>query len=132
MEHTEVKYAGGKKFVAQNRKHAVTIDLPGSSGLGDQGPTPPELFIDSLASCIGVYVIGYCEKTGLATQGLIIKVDWEKELAEKPYYVKRINVEIYLPNADVGAREEALLKIAKSCFIHETIKKQPEINISLA
>ncbi len=132
MAHTEIRYTGGKSFVAENRNHKVTIDLPKESGGRDKGPTPPEIFIDSLGSCIGVYVIGYCKTTGLNADGLIIKIDWEKEVTGKPYYIKKIDIKIDLPNALVGARKEALLKIASSCLIHQTIKTRPEINIALS
>ncbi|MDP2981499.1 MAG: OsmC family protein [Candidatus Omnitrophota bacterium] len=130
MEHTEVKYIDGKKFSAQNRKHAVIVDQPEDNGGNDQGPTPPELFVDSLGSCIGVYVLAFCKNTGLNPNGMKIILDWEKA-SDKPARIKNINVKIELPNADVGARKAALLKVAESCMIHETIKHQPEINIEL-
>ena len=79
-----------------------------------------------------MYVAGYCQKVGLDTKGLVIRAGWEKEIEEKPYRIKRIEVKIDLPYAEVGKRKEALLKVAKSCLIHETIKNQPEINIDLA
>jgi len=131
MQQTEIIYQGGKSFLAQNRGHKVVIDLPKDFGGGDEGPTPPELFIDALGSCIGVYVVGYCKSTGLDTEGLTIKIDWEKELKEKPYYIKKIDVKIDLPNAEIGPRKEALLNIAYSCLIHQTIKNQPVIHIDL-
>jgi len=130
MEHTEVKYIDGKKFSAQNRKHAVIIDQPEDNGGNDQGPTPPELFVDSLGSCIGVYVLAFCKNTGLNPNGMKIILDWEKA-SDKPARIKSISVKVELPNADVGARKAALLKVAESCMIHETIKHQPEINIEL-
>jgi putative redox protein len=130
MERTEVKYTGGKKFSAQNRKHIVIIDQPEDSGGSDQGPTPPELFIDSLGSCIGVYVLAFCKNTGLNPDGMKIILDWEKA-SDKPVRIKNINARIELPNADVGARKPALLKVAESCLIHETIKRQPAITIEL-
>lgn len=131
MEHVEIKYQGGKGFLAQNRGHKLIIDLPKDFGGADQGPTPPELFIDALGSCVGVYVAGYCKSAGIDTEGLKIKIDWEKELKEKPHYIKKINVRIDLPNAEIGPRKEALLKVAYSCLIHQTIKNQPVIHIDL-
>ena len=132
MEHIEVRYQGGKKFVALNRGHEVIIDLPEGSGGSDHGPTPTEVFIDSIGSCIGVYVVGYCKSVGLNTEGLTIKIDWEKQIKEKPFYIKNIDVKIDLPNADVGLRKKALLNVAHSCLIHQTIKAQSEISINLA
>ena len=131
MEHTEVKYIDGKKFSAQNRTHAVIIDQPKDGGGQDQGPTPPELFVDSLGSCVGVYVLAFCKNTGLNPDGMRIILDWEKA-ADKPARIQKISAKIELPNADAGARSAALLKVAESCLIHETIKHQPEITIELA
>lgn len=131
MERAEIKYIDGKKFSAQNRAHTVIIDQPKENNGQDQGPTPPELFIDSLGSCIGVYVLAFCKNTGLNPDGMKIILDWEKA-GDKPARIKSIKAKIELPNADIGARKAALLKVAESCLIHETIKHQPEINIELA
>ena len=131
MEHTEVKYIDGKKFSAQNRAHTVIIDQPKDGGGQDQGPTPPELFVDSLGSCVGVYVLAFCKNTGLNPDGMRIILDWEKA-ADKPARIQKISAKIELPNADAGARSAALLKVAESCLIHETIRHQPEITIELA
>ena len=131
MEHTEIKYVGGKKFIAHNRGHELTIDTPIEFSGGDKGPTPSEIFIDSLGSCIGMYALGYCKSVGINTDGLKIKIEWEKELKTQPYYIKKIDVKIDLPNADIGPRKEALLKVARTCLVHQTIKAQPSIDISL-
>jgi len=131
MEHTEIKYIDGKKFSAENRAHTIIIDQPKEGGGEDQGPNPPEIFVDALGSCIGVYVLAFCKNTGLNPDGMKIVLYWEKAL-DKPARIKSINVKIDLPKADVGARKAALLKVAESCLIHETIKHQPEINIELS
>ena len=131
MEKAEIKYINGMKFEAKNRTHSLIIDQPQTKGGEDKGPTPPELFIDSLGSCIGVYVLGFCKNTGLNPDGMKIVLDWEKAI-DKPARIKSITAKIELPNADVGVRKPALLKIAESCLIHETIKYQPEIKIGLA
>ncbi len=129
---TTISYKGGKKFEAQNRNHSTRIDLPEVSGGSDSGPTSPELFISSVGACIGVYVAGYCNNVGINTEGLKIDVDWEKETSVRPYHVKNIKIGINLPNADVGSRKKALLKVAESCLIHQTIKAQPDISIELS
>ena len=130
MEYTEIKYIDGKKFSAHNRAHTIIIDQPKEAGGQDQGPTPPEVFIDALGSCIGMYVLAFCKNTGLGPNGMKIILEWEKS-NDKPSRIKSINAKIELPSANVGARKAALLKTAESCLIHETIKHQPEINITL-
>jgi putative redox protein len=131
MEHTEIKYIDGRKFSAQNRTHTIIIDQPKEGGGEDKGPTPPEIFVDALGSCIGVYVLAFCRNTGLDPGGMKIILDWEKAI-DKPARIQKISVKIELPNTDPGPRKAALLKVAESCLIHETIKHQPEITIDLA
>jgi putative redox protein len=130
LERAEIKYIDGKKFSATNRTHTIIIDQPKEGGGEDQGMTPPELFIDSLGSCIGVYVLGFCKNTGLDPIGMKIILDWEKA-SDKPGRIQKISAKIELPNVDIGARKAALLKVAESCLIHETIKHQPEVTIEL-
>ena len=131
VEKAEIKYIGGMKFEAKNRSHSVIIDQLQENGGEDKGFTPPELFIDSLGSCIGVYVLRFCKNTSLNPDGMKITLDWEKA-ADKPARIQKISAKIELPNADAGARSAALLKVAESCLIHETIRHQPEITIELA
>ena len=73
------------------------------------------------------------------------KIDWSKifsiskinkyEQCQQKFfihYIEKIKVTIGLPKADIGPRKAALLKVAHSCMIHQTIEKQPEISIDLA
>lgn len=61
MPSLAVFYKGGLSFEARARHHAVRIDLPKESGGDDYAMTPPEYFIASLGSCIGVYVARYLQ-----------------------------------------------------------------------
>ncbi|OGL40795.1 MAG: hypothetical protein A3C43_00535 [Candidatus Schekmanbacteria bacterium RIFCSPHIGHO2_02_FULL_38_11] len=128
MEMT-ISYKGGKKFVAPCRSHNIVIDQPLDNDGKDEGPTPPELFIASLGSCIGVYVLAYCKNAGIKTEGMAINVKWEK--AKNPDRIGEIKVDIKLPE-DVGKRKAALLKVAEHCLIHNTIHHQPKIEINLS
>ncbi|MFH1459758.1 MAG: OsmC family protein [Candidatus Omnitrophota bacterium] len=124
-----VNYHAGMKFSAQCGNHNLTIDLPEDSGGTDTAATPPQLFLSSLASCVGVYVVSYCKNTGLNTQGAQFKITAEK--ATHPNRLENIKIDIVLPNAEVGKRKDAVLAAAKKCLIHNTIKHHPVIDINL-
>ncbi|KKR31818.1 MAG: hypothetical protein UT63_C0059G0001 [Candidatus Gottesmanbacteria bacterium GW2011_GWC2_39_8] len=127
MEMT-ISYKEGEKFIASCRGHEITIDQPLDNGGKDEGPTPPELFIASLGSCIGVYVLAYCKNAKINTEGMAINVKWEK--AKDPDRIGTIKVDIKLPE-DVGKRKAALLKVAEHCLVHNTITHLPIIEITL-
>jgi len=125
MEKLNVDYLGGRSFEASVRNHKIIIDLPHDSKGKDAGPTPPEFFVMSLASCVGIYLVFYCEKANLDTAGLKVEVDYEK----LPDRIGKIYLEFSLPSAKTAKERAEALAWAEKCFVHNTIRRQPEIKI---
>ena len=126
----KVDYTGGIGFNVSARNHQVLVDLPQDKGGQDKGMTPPELFMASLGSCIGVYVVRYCQNAKLDATDLKIDLDWK--LSDDKTKIAEISVVMSLPRADVGRRETAVLQAAHHCLIHNTILGNPQIHITLA
>lgn len=124
----KVKHLSGLKFSATVRNHEIISDQPVPAG-EDSGPTPPELFVSSLATCIGVYVADYCKRAGLTYEGLTMDVNWEK--ATNPGRIGKIEIKINLPEKVSAEREKAILRVADHCTVHNTITIKPEIQITL-
>jgi putative redox protein len=118
-----VDYKGGIGFDVTARNHHVAVDLPLDSGM-----SPPELFVASLGSCIGVYVVRYCQNAKLDCSGLKIELDWK--LSDDKTKISEMDIRMTLP-VDPGKREGAILQAAHHCLIHNTILGQPTIRIAL-
>ena len=129
MNEVNVKYIGSMGFQVLASGHTFTIDLSKEKGGNDLGMNPPEVFMASLGSCIGVYIAKYCDAAKINSEGMDIFLDWS--LSDDKTKIQRINVRIELPNADVGRRKDALLKVAGHCLIHNTIQNPPDISMSL-
>lgn len=125
MGRLNVKYLEGRSFEATIGNHKILIDLPPASKGKDTGPTPPELFVMSLASCVGMYLVFYCEKAKLDPAGLKIAADYEKT-ADR---IGKISVEFSLPSAKSEKERREALVWAEKCLIHNTIQHKPEIKI---
>jgi hypothetical protein len=48
----------GDRFAIDARGHTITVDQPADVGGADTAPTPTELFVASLAGCVGFYAAG--------------------------------------------------------------------------
>ncbi len=129
MEKLSVKYSQGIEFLVQARGHSLTVDLPKEKGGQDHGMTPPEVFIASLGSCIGVYVVRYCQNAKLDAKELEIGLEWS--LSDDKTKIQDIKVAIILPKADIGKRRNAILEAAHHCLIHNTILGHPSVDITL-
>jgi len=126
-------YKGDMLFESTLGNHKILIDVPAGWGGRDRGPTPPEVFIASLGSCVGALVANYCDKAGLNAEGLTVDVTFDK--VDDPTRLTNIKVEINLPNADTKGREKAILRVAEHCPVHETvcnIKEAADVTIVLS
>ena len=56
MPNLSVTHQTGDRFQLQVRGHRLTCDQPSADGGDDQGPTPTELFVGSLAACVAFKV----------------------------------------------------------------------------
>ncbi len=121
------KYLTGRRFECDVRGHTLVVDQPLESGGADAGPTPPELLVAALGTCVGVYALFYCEKHGIASEGLTVHTDWEKATA--PARISRITVTIELPAGIHGEHYPAFMRTVEQCLVHNTLHQAPEVTI---
>lgn len=106
------RYLGDRRFATDVGVQTFTTDHNGT------GPTPPDLFVASLAACIGIYVTTYCEKVGLDATDLTVDLQTTKG----PDRMSAFSVQVHLPRAVLGARAGAVQRVAEACLVHETIR----------
>ena len=129
MPEITVKHKGDMEFKTQIGSHKLTIDIPPENNGKDRGPTPPQLFIASLSSCIAVFVASYCNNVGISTEGLSVTLSYDK--LSNPSCLGNLKAVIRIPKGDVGKREKAVLRAAELCLIQETIRLSPEVELAL-
>jgi putative redox protein len=122
------RFQGGVKFEISARGHKVICDQPPANGGADEGMTPPEFLLGSLASCAGFYAAQYLKARGLPAAGLEVRVSAEKAL--KPARLASFRIELALPELD-RAHEEGLVRAAKACLIHHTLETTPQIEFAV-
>ena len=122
-------YKGEMLFESKLGNHSILIDVPASMGGRDRGPTPPELFVASLGSCVGAFVADYCGRAGIDTRDLTVDVSFDK--AEDPTRLANLKVRVNLPYGDCAKREQAIRRVAEHCPVHETIATLEGIEIEL-
>jgi uncharacterized OsmC-like protein len=128
--NVRVNHMDGDLFEIAVRDHLVYVDQPKEAGGSDAAPTPVELFVASLASCVAHYVRGYLVRHSLSTEGMT--VDAAFTMADRPARVGEINVSIDVPEELPEERKAALLAVASHCTVHNTLEDPPEVSIDLA
>ena len=129
MPEITVTHIGDMGFETKIGNHKLTIDIPPENNGKDRGPTPPQLFIASLSSCIAIFAASYCNNAGIDTEGLSVTLSFDK--LSNPSLLGNLKAVITIPKGNFENKEKAILHASKHCLIHETIQSSPEIDITL-
>ena len=103
-------------------------DQPIENGGFDEGMTPPEFLLASLATCAAYYAAQYLNGRKLPSEGLSVRVSAEK--ARQPARLVPFQIEIAAPGLDDG-HHDGILCAAKACLIHNTLLGAPTIEVTV-
>ena len=125
-----VRHVRGDRFEIDVRGHVVAVDQPVEDGGQDTAPTPTELFVAGLTSCVGFYARRYLVRHSLPDEGLTVTSHFA--MAAKPARVADIDIEITWPEGVPADRREALLAVASHCTVHNSLTHRPRVRVGFA
>ena len=130
MDPIQVRPEGGDRYRIEMRGHVMTVDQPVDDGGMDAGPTPTELFVAGLASCVAFYGGRYLRRHGISERGF--EVDGAFAFAlDRPARVGEIELMVRLPEGFPRGRRAAFLAVLEHCTVHNSIVSTPRIQIAL-
>lgn len=124
-----VAYQGGARYDILSDRHRIVTDQPVEDGGGDAGMSPVELFVGSLAACVGYFVGQFCARHDISREGLKVEAEWA--MAESPHRVGQVQLAIRLPHRVTPEQRERLLKVAHGCTVHQSLAMPINIAIDL-
>jgi ribosomal protein S12 methylthiotransferase accessory factor len=123
-----IAFPGGVQVDALFAGHTVHTDQPLAAEGEGLAPSPFELFIASLGTCAGYYVLAFCRKRGIATEGIDLAL--RTEAGEGGKGVSRIAIDIHLPSSFPARYVDACVRAAEQCTVKRHLAAPPEIALS--
>ncbi|WP_231933519.1 OsmC family protein [Micromonospora coxensis] len=127
----DARFLDGEAYEFTARGHRVRVDQPVTDGGDDTAPTPVELFVGSLATCVAFYAGRYLTRHGLDRDGLRVGADYEMA-ADRPARVAAIRLTVHVPPGLPADRRAALLAVASHCTVGNTLAAAPDVSVDLA
>jgi len=90
-----LKFPGGKRVDAVMKGFTIKTDQPVYQGGEGSSPAPFDLFLASIATCAGIYLLSFCQNRNISTEDLGFIMT--KEIDKDKKMIKRLNMEIQLP-----------------------------------
>lgn len=120
---TEKKYFAEAKI----RSHFVSIDEPINSGGGDSGPTPVELLLTAIGSCVSITLRMYADRKGWDLGKIKVVVSQKEELT-KEGVKKTLEENIFFEKDVTKEQKIKLIEIAGKCPVAKMVKGETVIN----
>ena len=123
----KIRFPGNKKVSAEFEGLTVLTDQPKDNGGDGSAPAPFDLFRASIGTCAGYFVMAFCEKRGISTEGveLLQSMEWDDA---KHLYTK-INLEIRVPATFPEKYRESLVNAANLCSVKKHLQSPPQFEV---
>ncbi|WP_319406712.1 OsmC family protein [uncultured Desulfosarcina sp.] len=124
----QVNFPGGKRVNSIYKGFTVETDQPPSEGGDGSAPEPYDLFLSSMGTCAGVYIVYFCESRNIPTEGISMTLRFERN--ESSHLVEKIAMDIRLPTGFPEKYRKAVIRAAAMCTVKRTLAQPPEIEIT--
>lgn len=122
-----VDFPGGDRVDAHFGPYTVLTDQTGPHGEPGSAPTPFSLFLASIATCAGIYVLGFCRQRNLPTEGL--RIVQRSNRNPQTGMVENVDIEIQTPPGFPEKYLPAMIRSAELCAVKKHIETPPEFRV---
>jgi putative redox protein len=119
-----IDFPGGSRVDAHFGAFTVATDQPPAA----TAPSPFEIFLSSIGTCAGIYVLGFCQQRNLQTEG--IHIVERINHSQITGMVETIDLEIQVPAAFPEKYRDSLIRSAELCAVKKHLEKPPKFAIS--
>jgi len=120
-----VFFPGGKRVDADLGSRVIRTDQPTAKGGGGTAPGPFDLFLSSLATCAGFYVLSFCQTRGIPTDG--IELVQHHQFDPVTHRLSHVEIDLELPPTFPEKLRSAVVQAAAGCKVKKLLMAPPEV-----
>lgn len=128
MAAMKVSFPGGVAVAAEFKNHIVVTDQPAPLG-ADAAMSPFDLFLASIATCMGFYALRFCQERGLSTDGLGLSLTPRRNAETKK--LETVTVELRTPAAFPEKYNAAIHRAIDQCAVKKVLADPPQFEVSV-
>jgi ribosomal protein S12 methylthiotransferase accessory factor len=119
-----IDFPGGSRVDAHLKQFTIPTDQPPAA----TAPMPFDLFLASIGTCAGIYILGFCKQRGLPTEGIRIVQRMHSNPATG--MIEQIDLEILIPPTFPEKYRDSLIRSADLCKVKKHMEQPPRFNIT--
>lgn len=120
-----VTFPGGKRVDAEVGEQTIRTDQSRAHGGDGSAAEPFDLFLASLATCAGLYVLIFCQKRDIPTDQLSLVQDHVFEDGR----LLGVRLSVVVPSDFPAKYLDAVRAAAASCRVKKTLSDPPDVEV---
>ena len=125
----KIEFPGGKKVNARIGDFLIQTDQSVKAGGEASAPEPFDHFLASIATCAGIYALGFCKSRDLPTDGMDLNMVCEGDVKKKMF--TRMSLHLTLPAGFPEKYRAGIERAMELCAVKRHIMDAPEFSVEL-
>lgn len=117
----EIVFPGGARVDAISGGMVIPTNQDGSA------PAPFGLFLASIGTCAGIYVLSFCQQRGLPTDN--IRIVQRMGFDPMTRMINQVELDIQVPPDFPEKYKDAVVRSANQCAVKKHLENPPEFNV---
>jgi putative redox protein len=126
-DEMRVIFPGGKKVDAEYKGFVIRTDQAVYQGGEGTAPAPFDLFLASIATCAGIYVVSFCQNRGVSLENAFLTM--RKEIDPQTKRISKLTIDIHLPKEFPEKYKQAVVKAINGCAVKIHMQHPPEFEV---
>lgn len=124
----KIYFPGNKRVYADYKGFTIETDQPTHGGGDDSAPAPFDLFIASIGTCAGIFMLGFMQQRNIPTEGAGITLRTEKDPETK--LISKITLDLHLPPEFPEKYKDAVMNAVELCTVKRHLHQPPAFTVN--
>ena len=124
----EITFPGNKRVYADFDGYTVETDQPLRGGGDGTAPAPFDLFLASIGTCAGIFVLGFMQQRNIPTEGA--KLTLRTHFNPETHLIGKVDIDIQLPEGFPEQYKDAVIRAAELCSVKRHLHTPPEFAVN--
>ena len=124
-----IYFPGGKRVDADYKGFTIKTDQSVMNGGEGKTPPPFDLFLASIGTCAGIYVLSFCQERNIPAQDIDLVMRTQRDTESS--MIKKITIDINLSDGFPEKYKNAVRQAADLCAVKRHMMKAPEFEITV-
>lgn len=125
----KITFPGGSKVDAEYKGFTIKTDQPTKTGGDNSAPAPFDLFMVSIATCAGIYILRFAENRGFPTDDIYLTMN--KETDQEKRMIGKIIFDVHMPKDFPEKYKKALINSVNLCAVKKHMHDPPDFETNI-